>query len=355
MTDHLLLIDRIQHTLHGSFDIFDGLVDDLVQTYIHALSLCGCLGSRIGTDIESDDDRIGRTCQRYVGLIDGTYAAVDTFYYYFFIGQLHQGLLYCFYATLYISLDDQVQFLQITLLDLTEQIIQRHSALGLFQHLFLILCQVGLCISFCCLIIIMCQEYFTGTGNIGQTQDLYGSRRSCFLDSASLVIDHGSYLTMSHTCRDKVSHMQGTLLYQYGSHRTASLIQLCLDDQTSCLSLGVRLQLHDVCGQQDHVKQLVNTLAAFCGYRCKYGASAPILGDQLILCQLLLYTVNVCRGLIDLVHCYDDLHTRCLCMVDRLYGLGHYAVVRCYYQDSDIGRIGTTHTHGGKCFVSGSI
>ena len=42
-------------------------------------------------------------------------------------------------------------------------------------------------------------------------------------------------------------------------------------------------------------------------------------------------------------------------MVDRLYGLGHYAVVRCYYQDSDIGRIGTTHTHGGKCFVSGSI
>ena len=160
---------------------------------------------------------------------------------------------------------------------------------------------------------------------------------------------------MSHTCRDKVSHMQGTLLYQYGSHRTASLIQLCLDDQTSCLSLGVRLQLHDVCGQQDHVKQLVNTLAAFCGYRCKYGASAPILGDQLILCQLLLYTVNVCRGLIDLVHCYDDLHTRCLCMVDRLYGLGHYAVVRCYYQDSNIGRIGTTHTHGGKCFVSGSI
>ena len=35
---------------------------NLVQTYIHALSLCGCLGSRIGTNVESDDDRVGRTC-----------------------------------------------------------------------------------------------------------------------------------------------------------------------------------------------------------------------------------------------------------------------------------------------------
>ena len=123
MTDHLLLVYGIQHTLHGSFDIFDGLVDDLVQTYIHALSLCGCLGSRIGTDVESDDDRVGRTCQGYVGLVDGTYAAVDTFYDYFFIGQLHQGLFYCLYTTLYVGFDDQVQFLQIAFLDLAEQII----------------------------------------------------------------------------------------------------------------------------------------------------------------------------------------------------------------------------------------
>ena len=61
--------------------------------------------------------------------IDGTYAAVDTFNYYFFVGQLHQGLFYSLDTTLYVSLDDQVQFLQITLLDLAEQIIQGHSAL----------------------------------------------------------------------------------------------------------------------------------------------------------------------------------------------------------------------------------
>ena len=293
MTDDLLLVYGIQHTLHGSFHIFDGLVNDLVQTYIHALSLCGCLGRRIGTNVESDDNRVGRTCQRHVGLIDGTYAAVNTFYYYLVVGQLHQRLFYSLHTTLYIRLDDQVQFLQITLLDLAEQIIQRHSALGLFQHLFLVLCQIGLCIGFCCLIIIMCQEYFTGTGNVGQSQNLYRGRRSCFLDSAPLIIDHGSYLTVGHTCGDEVSHMQGTLLYQYGSHRTASLIQLCLDDQTSCLSLGVGLEFHNICGQQDHVKQLVDTFAALCGYGCKYGASAPVLGDQLVLCQLLLYTVNV--------------------------------------------------------------
>ena len=293
MTDNLLLVYGIQHTLHGSFHILDSLVDDLVQTYIHALSLCGCLGSRIGTNVESDDDCVGRTCQRYVGLIDGTYAAVDTFNYYFFVGQLHQGLFYSLDTTLYVSLDDQVQFLQITLLNLAEQIIQGHSALGLFQHLFLVLCQIGLRIGFCCLIIIMCQEYFTCTGNIGQAQDFYRGRRSCFFYSASLIINHGSYLTVCHACGNEISHMQGTFLYQYGSHGTASLIQLCLDDQTSCFSLGVGLEFHDICGQQDHVKQLVDTFSALRRYRCKYGTSAPILGDQLVLCQLLFYTVNV--------------------------------------------------------------
>ena len=33
-------------------------------------------------------------------------------------------------------------------------------------------------------------------------------------------------------------------------------------------------------------------------------------------------------------------------MVDRLNGLRHNTVVRCYYEDRDIGCLGTAHTHG---------
>ena len=42
-------------------------------------------------------------------------------------------------------------------------------------------------------------------------------------------------------------------------------------------------------------------------------------------------------------------------MVNCLHGLGHNAVVGRYYQNGNIRCIGTTHTHSGKCFVSGCI
>mgnify|MGYP006998789392 CR=1 FL=1 len=100
MTDHLLLEYRIQHTLHSSFYIFDGLVDDLVQTYIYFLTLCNGFCSCIRTYIETNDDGIGSRSQGNVRLIDSTNAAVDYLYYYFFIRQLGQALLYCFYRTL---------------------------------------------------------------------------------------------------------------------------------------------------------------------------------------------------------------------------------------------------------------
>ena len=38
MTDHLLFEDRIQHTLHGSFHIFDSIINDTVQTKIYTFS-----------------------------------------------------------------------------------------------------------------------------------------------------------------------------------------------------------------------------------------------------------------------------------------------------------------------------
>ena len=40
VADDLLLEDRIQHTLHGSLHILDGIVDDTVQTQVYALPLC---------------------------------------------------------------------------------------------------------------------------------------------------------------------------------------------------------------------------------------------------------------------------------------------------------------------------
>ena len=166
MTDHLLLEYRIQHTLHSSFYIFDGLVDDLVQTYIYFLTLCNGFCSCIRTYIETNDDGIGSRSQGNVRLIDSTNAAVDYLYYYLFIRQLGQALLYCFYRPLNVCLDDQRKFLYISCLDLAEQIIQRQFCLSIFQKLVLALRNEGFCKASCFFLILSCYEYLTSLRNI---------------------------------------------------------------------------------------------------------------------------------------------------------------------------------------------
>ena len=89
--------------------IFDGIVDDAVQTNIYLLPLCSCLCCCIRTYVEADDDGIGCSCQSNVGLVDGTNAAVDDLYHDFLVGELQKALLYSLYRTLYICFDDHVQ------------------------------------------------------------------------------------------------------------------------------------------------------------------------------------------------------------------------------------------------------
>ena len=185
---------------------------------------------------------------------------MDALYNNLFIGKLHQTLLYCFYTTLDICLHDNVQLLQIACLDLAEQIIQGHLGLRFFQLLHLVLCKVSLCIGLRYLITLMCDKYFTCTWYIRKTQDLNWCGRQCFLHSSALIIYHGSFLAMSRSCRNKVSYMKGTLLYQNCCHRSASLVKLCFDHKTSCTSVRICLQLHDLCCQKDCFKQGINSL-----------------------------------------------------------------------------------------------
>ena len=73
---------------------------------------------------------------------------------------------------------------------------------------------------------------------------------------------HGPYRSML-PARNRLTYFQGTLLYQYGCYRTASLIQLCLDDKTSC-AYGLGLpSAPDLCCQKDHFQKLVNTFSVY--------------------------------------------------------------------------------------------
>ena len=134
MADHFFLVNRIQHTLHCGLHVFDCLVNDFVKTEIHAFLLRKLFCHRVRADVESDDDRVGRSRQRNVGLIDSSYASMDHTDHNFFIGKFCKALFYRLYRSLYVSLDDDRQLLQIAGLDLVKEIVKRQLAFCLFQE-----------------------------------------------------------------------------------------------------------------------------------------------------------------------------------------------------------------------------
>ena len=109
MTENLFLEYRIEHPLHSGFHVFDGIVDDTVQTDVYVLSLRSLLCRRVRTHVKSDDNGIGCGCQRDIGLVNSSDAAMNNLNNNFFVGKLKKTLLHRFYRSLYIGFDNDIQ------------------------------------------------------------------------------------------------------------------------------------------------------------------------------------------------------------------------------------------------------
>ncbi len=83
--------------------------------------------------------------------------------------------------------------------------------------------------------------------------------------------------------------------------------------------------------------------------------SAPLLGDDAVLGELLAHAGGVGSGLVDLVHGHDDGHACGLGVVDGLDSLRHDAVVGSHDKNDDVGHLGTTGTHGREGLVTGGV
>ena len=97
------------------------------------------------------------------------------------------------------------------------------------------------CISSCsCFFFISTSDdNFSGIRYIVKSKDLYRCRRTCFFDSSSLVIHHGSYFTKCRTCCDWISDTECSLLNQDICNGTSSLIQFCFQYKTSCTAVWI--------------------------------------------------------------------------------------------------------------------
>ena len=264
-----------------------------------------------------------------------------------------QGCLQCFDGTLNVSLNNDVQLFDFAFFNALEQVIQRNLGVQL-DFLFLLLGDTFFGNAAGSLFIGAVQN-IAGSRYIVQAQYLYRGRRQSLLNFFATVIDHCTNLTIGGAGNNGITDMQSTALYQYGSNRAAAFIQLCLDDGAVSRQIRVSLQLLHFSNQQNHFQQVADAGFLMCGNRYHNGVAAPILRNELMLCQLLFNVIRICARTVDFIDSYNDRYLCSLSMVDSLDGLRHYTVICCYNQNCNVGYLCAAGTHSCESLMARGI
>ena len=229
-------------------------------------------------------------------------------------------------GTLDVGLDDQVELLNLGVGDGLEEVLERdvlHAALLLNTCLERTL--IGQSASLA--LVLEHAELVAGVGHGLQTQDLDGVGGAGVGDGVALWIEHGTNAAVGKAGDQRIAHVQGTACHENRGNRTAALVELSLEDVTGGKGVGVGLELEHVGLEQHGLEQVVDTDLLLGRDVDEHVLSAPLLGDDAVLGELLAHAVGVGTRLIDLVDGDDDGYAGGLGVIDRLDGLRHDAVV----------------------------
>ena len=106
-----------------------------------------------------------------------------------------------------------------------------------------------------------------------------------------------------------------------------------------------RLQLEYLGLQQHRLQKAVDAIARLGRDLGELDVTAPLFRHDLLGHQLLHDPVRVCIRLVHLVDRDHDRHLRRTCVLDRLLGLRHHAVISGNDKDDDVGGLGASGTH----------
>src|SRR5680860_221155 len=345
---------RREHALDSALDVLRGLVDDGVLAQVHAAVVDRLAGVGVGTHVERDDDGTRRLRQADIALVHRSDSLVDD-------GDAHLGELELVHGVRDgldrardVALDDQVQRLQLTRLDGAGELLQRQRlAVGELQPALARLA-VGGDVTGRALVLDHA-ELIARVGHLVPAQDLHGTGGTRLGDGSSGVVEHRADLAVGAARDEVVTDPQGAGLHQHGRDGTAALVEVGLDDGTSCALVGICPQLGDVGLQQHHLEQVVEVLARLGGHVHHGRLAAELLGDEVVLRELGADPDRVSALLVDLVDRHDDRHLGGLDVVDRLHGLRLDAVVRGDHEDGHVRHARTTGAHLRERLVAGGV
>ena len=191
--------------------------------------------------------------------------------------------------------------------------------------------------------------------NIGQSENLHRRRRARFFDLVALVVDDGANASPCRTSDHWVTDAKCSVLHEHSGDRTATNIEVRLKHDTACTSVWSRSKIFEV-GHDEHVlEKIIDAEVLQCRHFDHDGFAAPCFGDKSVLRQLLHHTSRIGVVTIDLVDGNNDRNIGSFCVIDGFDGLRHHTIVGSNHKNDDVGRIGTTGTHGGKRLMARGI
>src|SRR5690606_35956204 len=321
-----------------------------IQTFL--LDDPACAG--VGPHVEAEQHRIGR--QRQVGIAfgDTTDAAANDAHLHFIVTQAAERALQGFQRTADIGFEDDIERLLLFLPHALEDVFQLAGVgTGELDLAELALTEQGHFTGL--LLVAQHAELVTGLGRTVQAENLHRNRRSGFLDGVAVLVEHRADATVGGTNQSHIALTQRTVLYQYGCYRTAALVETRLNHYTAARRRRRGRELKQFRLQQYRFEQFVDTGPHLRRHRHERRITAPFLGNHIKCAEAVLDVVRVGLRLVDLVHRNHDRHASGFRMLDGFLGLRHHAIVGRDHQNHDIGRLGTTGTHGGERRVARGI
>ena len=354
MAYHLLYKLGREHALHGGLYFVYAVVDYAVGAYLDIGAGGVIARGAVGPDVEADYQRVAGRGQHDVALVYRTDTGVDDLDADFFVGQLLERGLDRLGAALDVCLDNDVEVLYLALLYLGEEVVERNllgdaerALLGLLLALLNQLARHAL--------IGDGVEDVAGVRHFAHTCYLDRDARARFRDALALVVYHGAHVSHSGAGDYDIALMQRAVLDEHGHNRAAAAVQPGLNDGALGRTVRVGLELEHF-GQDDQVlKQVVYALAGLGRDGANHRVAAPLLAHEVVLGELLLYALGVGAWHIHLVDGHDYGYIRGLGVVNRLYGLRHYAVIGGYNQDGDVRDGGAAGAHTGEGLVARGI
>ena len=251
--DNLLLRLGREHTLDSVLQLVDGVVDDTVETDVDLLGLGHLAGTHGGTHLEAYDDSVGRLGKEDVVLGNLTDGLVDDIDLHLVSGEFQQRVGEGFDRTVDITLDDNIEFLEVANGDTAANLVEGHVLLGAETLLALQLCTLGGDVLGFLLAFGDVEGVACLTGAC-ETKEKHGLRGTGGHNLLVTLVVHGADTSADGTGNDGVAFADSTVFDKQFGDVATTFVERALQDCTLGTLVGVALQLHDV-GLKDNLLQ----------------------------------------------------------------------------------------------------